>query len=131
MPLSFGSLLGGLATLIGTSPNIIVSRVRGEITGEPFRMFDYLPVGAGLAVIGIVFLSVGWRLLPRERTSGSSQGPFETADYTTEARLPAGLDDGRQDGERPGGTRRGRRRGCSHRSRATASLRAGRPLDSV
>ncbi len=89
MPLSFGSLLGGLATLIGTSPNIIVSRVRGEITGEPFRMFDYLPVGAGLSLIGIVFLSVGWRLLPRERTSGSSQGPFEIGDYTTEARLPA------------------------------------------
>src|SRR5512144_608770 len=90
MPLSFGSLLGGLATLIGTSPNIIVSRVRGDITGEPFRMFDYLPVGAGLALIGIIFLSVGWRLLPRERTSGSGLGPFEIADYTTEAFLPAG-----------------------------------------
>ena len=90
MPLSFGSLLGGLATLIGTSPNIIVSRVRGEITGEPFQMFDYLPVGAGLSLIGIVFLSVGWRLLPRDRISGSSQGPFEIADYTTEALLPAG-----------------------------------------
>src|SRR5512144_459683 len=90
MPLSFGSLLGGLATLIGTSPNIIVSRVRSDITGEPFRMFDYLPVGAGLALIGIIFLSVGWRLLPRERTSGSGQGPFEIADYTTEAFLPAG-----------------------------------------
>ena len=90
MPLSFGSLLGGLATLIGTSPNIIVSRVRRDITGEPFRMFDYLPVGAGLALIGIVFLSVAWRLLPRERSSGSSQGPFEIADYTTEALLPAG-----------------------------------------
>jgi di/tricarboxylate transporter len=90
MPLSFGSLLGGLATLIGTSPNIIVSRVRGEITGEPFQMFDYLPVGAGLSLIGIVFLSVGWHLLPRDRISGSSQGPFEIADYTTEALLPAG-----------------------------------------
>lgn len=90
MPLSFGSLLGGLATLIGTSPNIIVSRVRGEITGEPFRMFDYLPVGASLALIGIAYLSVGWRLLPRERTSGSSPGAFEIGDYTTEACLPAG-----------------------------------------
>ena len=45
MPLAFGSLLGGLATLIGTSPNIIVSRVREELTGQPFHMFDYLPVG--------------------------------------------------------------------------------------
>ena len=68
MPLSFGSLLGGLATLIGTSPNIIVSRVRDEITGEPFRMFDYLPVGAGLSLIGIVFLSV--RLAPAAAAKG-------------------------------------------------------------
>src|SRR6476661_4574133 len=47
MPLSFGSLLGGLITLVGTSPNIIVSRVREELTGQPFHMFDYAPVGLG------------------------------------------------------------------------------------
>ena len=88
MPLSFGSLLGGLATMIGTSPNIIVSRVRGEITGQPFDMFDYFPVGASLSLIGIVFLSVGWRLLPGNRGSGSKQRPFEIGDYTTEVCLP-------------------------------------------
>ena len=82
MPLAFGSLLGGLATLIGTSPNIIVSRVREELTGEPFHMFDYLPVGAGLSLIGIAFLSFGWRLLPdaadrrlRARPSRSATTP--------------------------------------------------------
>ena len=47
MPMAFGSLLGGIVTLIGTSPNIIVSRVRQEIVGEPFGMFDFTPVGAG------------------------------------------------------------------------------------
>jgi di/tricarboxylate transporter len=52
MPMSFGSLLGGLITLVGTSPNIIVSRVREQMTGEPFHMFDYTPVGLGLALIG-------------------------------------------------------------------------------
>lgn len=59
MPMSFGSLLGGLITLIGTSPNIIVSRVREQMTGEPFGMFDYTPVGLCLALIGIVFLRAG------------------------------------------------------------------------
>ena len=52
MPMAFGSLLGGLVTLVGTSPNIIVSRVRGELTGQPFGMFDFAPVGLGLAVAG-------------------------------------------------------------------------------
>lgn len=89
MPLSFGSLLGGLATLIGTSPNIIVSRVRGELTGEPFQMFDYLPVGAGLSLLGILFLSLAWRLLPA-RASATSQDPFEISDYMTEVLLPGG-----------------------------------------
>ena len=51
MPMAFASLLGGLITLIGTSPNIIVSRVREEMTGQPFGMFDYAPVGLGLTVL--------------------------------------------------------------------------------
>jgi di/tricarboxylate transporter len=81
MPLSFGSLLGGVATLI-------VSRVRGDLLGEPFGMFDFAPVGIGLAVAGVAFLTVGWRLLPRDRNSGSSEEVFSVEDYTTEARLP-------------------------------------------
>jgi di/tricarboxylate transporter len=88
MPLSFGSLLGGLITLIGTSPNIIVSRVRDDLAGQPFEMFDFLPVGGSLSLIGVVFLSFAWRLLPGDRGSGSKQGPFEIGDYTTEASLP-------------------------------------------
>jgi di/tricarboxylate transporter len=50
MPMAFGSLLGGIVTLVGTSPNIIVARVRAEITGQPFGMFDFTPVGLGLAI---------------------------------------------------------------------------------
>ncbi len=52
MPMSFGALLGGTVTLVGTSPNIIVARVRADIVGEPFGMFDFTPVGLGLAVGG-------------------------------------------------------------------------------
>ena len=50
MPISFAALLGGLMTLVGTSPNIIVSRVRQDMVGQPFRMFDYFPTGFGLLV---------------------------------------------------------------------------------
>jgi di/tricarboxylate transporter len=92
MPLAFGSLLGGLITLIGTSPNIVVSRVREQISGEPFGMFDFAPVGVCLAVTGVAFLTVGWRLLPRIR-KGAGATPetrFSIEDYTTEVRLPAG-----------------------------------------
>jgi di/tricarboxylate transporter len=91
MPLAFGSLLGGLITLIGTSPNIIVSQMREQISGEPFRMFDFAPVGVCLAVAGVAFLSVGWRLLPRIK-KGAGATPetrFSIEDYVTEARLPA------------------------------------------
>ena len=54
MPMSFAALLGGMMTLIGTSPNIVVARIRAELVGEPFRMFDYFPVAAILTVLGIV-----------------------------------------------------------------------------
>jgi len=86
MPMSFGSLLGGLITLVGTSPNIIVSRVREQMTGEPFGMFDYAPVGLGLALIGIVFLRFGYRLLPRDRRASPTMSEaVDIKDYVTEA----------------------------------------------
>lgn len=89
MPLSFAALLGGLITLIGTSPNIVVSRLREQIVGRPFEMFDFAPVGLGVTVVGLLFLAFGWRLLP-ERAAVKGDRPFEIADYTTEARVPEG-----------------------------------------
>jgi di/tricarboxylate transporter len=89
MPMAFGSLLGGLITLIGTSPNIIVSRVREEMTGEPFGMFDYAPVGLGIAVSGLIFLRFGYRLLPTNRRAAPTMGEaLDIQDYVTEARIP-------------------------------------------
>lgn len=86
MPMSFASLLGGLTTQIGTSPNVIVSRLREQMTGHPFSMFDYTPVGAALALAGIVFLAVGYRLLPERRREGGDMGEaLEIKNYTTEA----------------------------------------------
>jgi di/tricarboxylate transporter len=88
MPMSFGSLLGGLATLIGTSPNIIVSGLRKELAGEPFRMFDFAPVGAGLALVGVVFLAFAYRLLPRDRKGTTTAGEaIDIEDYVTEGRV--------------------------------------------
>jgi di/tricarboxylate transporter len=87
MPLSFASLLGGSMTLIGTSPNLLTSAVRQELTGAPFGMFDFTPVGAGLALVGALFLAVGWRLLPRRRGAASS-ADFTIEDYTSEVRIP-------------------------------------------
>ncbi|WP_183998769.1 SLC13 family permease [Sphingomonas kyeonggiensis] len=91
MPMSFASLLGGLITLIGTSPNIIVSRVREEMTGQPFGMFDYAPVGLGLTLVGLIFLRFGYRLLPRDRRAAPTLGEaINIEDYVTEAEIPAG-----------------------------------------
>ncbi|MBD8064487.1 SLC13 family permease [Devosia sp. PTR5] len=90
MPMSFGSLLGGLMTQIGTSPNIIVSGVRQELTGTAFTMFDFTPVGAILAVAGVAFLSVGYRLLPeRRREEQGMDRAIEIKNYTTEAHVLA------------------------------------------
>ena len=89
MPMAFGALLGGIVTLIGTSPNIIVSRVRAELTGEPFSMFDFTPVGIGLALAGVAFLTFGWRLLPAERRGAASmEAAFNLEGYTTEVSIP-------------------------------------------
>ncbi|SOB78845.1 Di- and tricarboxylate transporter [Sphingomonas guangdongensis] len=91
MPMSFASLLGGLTTLVGTSPNIIVSRVREQMTGRPFTMFDYLPTGMGLLVVGLLFLRFGYRLLPRNRRAAPTMGEaLNIEGYVTEARVGAG-----------------------------------------
>ena len=65
MPLSFATILGGMVTLIGTPPNIIVATIRQDTLGAPFAMFDYAPVGGIVALAGLVFVALaGWRLIP-------------------------------------------------------------------
>lgn len=89
MPIAFGSLLGGLITLIGTPPNILISEVRRNVLGEPYRMFDFAPVGLGIAVVGVLFLCLGWRLIPRGRHGTKSpEESFKIEDYVTEIRIP-------------------------------------------
>ena len=88
MPMAFASLMGGLMTLVGTSPNLVVSRVRQDLLGKPFGMFDYLPVGLGITLVGMIFLTFGWRLLPTDRQgSRSAEDAFSVEDYVSELRL--------------------------------------------
>ncbi len=89
MPISFAAILGGLLTLIGTPPNIIVATYRADALGEPFRMFDFTPVGAPVAVAGLLFVAlIGWRLIPKARRERSAPDElFDIKDYLTEARV--------------------------------------------
>lgn len=91
MPLAFGSLLGGMMTLIGTPPNIIVASIRADHSGEPFQMFHFAPVGLPIAIVGFIFITlVGWRLIPRARLEFKDDGSALTAGvYLTEAFVPA------------------------------------------
>lgn len=92
MPLSFGSILGGLITLIGTPPNIVIGNYRKDALGEPFSMFDFAPVGLAVAVVGIVYLAlIGWRLLPKERqTQSAPEELFNIDSYVAEVRVLKG-----------------------------------------
>ncbi len=88
MPMSFGSLAGGMVSLIGTSPNLLISSVRQETLGQPYAMFDFAAVGVPLACFAVLFLTFGWRLIPkRERPAGA---PSSQAPYAAELRIRKG-----------------------------------------
>ena len=89
MPLSFATILGGMVTLIGTPPNIIIAAIREESLGAPFRMFDFAPVGGAAAIAGLAFVAlIGWRLIPARN---SDAAPDEAlSEYIAELTVPAG-----------------------------------------
>ncbi|MGD9387365.1 MAG: SLC13 family permease [Gammaproteobacteria bacterium] len=86
MPLAFGSILGGMTTMVGTPPNLIVSGFRAEAAGDSFAMFDFTPVGIAVALAGVLFVVLlGRRLVPARERSGAEE--FDTGAYITEARV--------------------------------------------
>ncbi len=91
MPLSFATILGGMVTLIGTPPNIIIAAIREDALGEPFKMFDFAPVGAVTAIAGLIFVAlIGWRLIPNQPDAASSgNGMEEIGQYIAELTIPA------------------------------------------
>ena len=89
MPLSFATILGGMATLIGTPPNIIIASIRGEAIGEPFAMFDFAPVGGITALVGLLFVALfGWRLIPNRDDALKAAEDFSA--YIAELTVPEG-----------------------------------------
>ena len=87
MPLAFGTILGGMTTLVGTPPNLIVAGFRPDSLGGAFRMFDFAWIGVPVALAGVGFVAlIGWRLVPVRRPAG--EGAFETGSYLTELRVP-------------------------------------------
>ena len=88
MPLSFATILGGMITLIGTPPNIVISEYRQSALGTPFGMFDFAPVGLAVAITGIAFVSLlGWRLLPSRQGALDHQAGFAEGRYIAELRV--------------------------------------------
>lgn len=89
MPLAFGTILGGMTTLIGTPPNLIVSSFRAQHGSGPFTMFDFSPVGVAVALAGVLFITLlGWRLVPKREVGNAAS--FDTGHYLTEARVKEG-----------------------------------------
>ena len=89
MPLAFGSLLGGLTTMVGTPPNIIIASFRAKSAGVPFGMFDFTPVGLVIAIAGITFMAAyGWRLIPIRTPATSTSKLFNIEDYISEVLVP-------------------------------------------
>lgn len=90
MPVAYSSLLGGMLTLIGTPPNIIISSYRAQVAGEGFGFFSFTPVGAGVALAGIAYMAfLGWRLLPERKGQASREEMFQINDYFTEVQITA------------------------------------------
>lgn len=88
MPIAFASLIGGLNTLIGTPPNIIIATFREDFSGQAFGLFDFSPVGLAVTLLGIIFIAlVGWRFLPL-RAKNLDEEMNKLNDYVTEVRIP-------------------------------------------
>lgn len=94
MPLSFASILGGMITLIGTPPNVVIATFREDALGAPFEMFDFAPVGIIVAIIGVVFVAlIGWRLIPVERSKTNIIAELDDLKgYIAELKIPESAD---------------------------------------
>ncbi len=90
MPLSFATILGGMVTLIGTPPNIIIATIREDALGEPFKMFDFAPVGGVTAIAGLLFVAfIGWRFIPQSNDAAEAGDPMaDMAQYIAELTIP-------------------------------------------
>ena len=100
LPMAFASILGGMMTMIGTPPNIIIANLRVELTRKlpedfiqesAFGLFDFFSVGGLVAVAGLLFIVlIGWRLIPgKSHKKPGMESLFQINDYITEISTPA------------------------------------------
>lgn len=93
MPLAFATLLGGMITLVGSAPNIIVSSFRAEAIQESFGVFDFARVGLPVALVGILYISlIGWRFLPKRKSPLTLPESIEIENYRTEVLITEASD---------------------------------------
>jgi di/tricarboxylate transporter len=93
MPLAFATILGGMVTLIGTPPNIIIAAFRQEALGESFAMFDFAPVGLACSIFGVAFVAlIGWRLIPVAGTASPIADLRKLHGYVAELSVPQSSD---------------------------------------
>lgn len=87
MPVAFSSLMGGMITIIGTPPNLIVSNYRLQINGTPFMFFEFAPIGLAIMTLGILFtVFLGVRLIPKRKTN-MDDGIFNIGEYLSEVKI--------------------------------------------
>jgi di/tricarboxylate transporter len=92
MPLSFATILGGMITLIGTPPNIVIAEFRNDALGRSFSMFDFAPVGIACTVVGLIYITtIGWRLIPASATRRETEKEIiELEGYVAEVQVSDG-----------------------------------------
>ena len=90
IPLAFGSLLGGVCTMIGTPPNILINSLMQQYTGESFSMFSFTPIGVVLLVAGILYMALLGRHLLPTRKSGTLTEAYQVKEYVTEVEILEG-----------------------------------------
>ena len=88
MPLAFASILGGMNTVIGTPPNIIIAQYRQEYTGAAFNFFDYSFVGLAVSVVGILFIAlIGYKFVTVRENDEDTTRLIDLKNYLFEVKV--------------------------------------------
>lgn len=88
IPMAFGTILGGMTTLVGTSTNLLVSGVAESMGYDPIGMFELSPVGFPLLILGVLFIAVFARqLLPKRQSLTSMMAGSNHREYVTELQI--------------------------------------------
>ena len=90
MPLAFASILGGMNTLIGTPPNIIIAEFKESYTGEAFNFFDFSYVGLLVSFLSIIFIGLISSKLVAKRKLAKTNNLIDLDNFLFELVVPEG-----------------------------------------